>query len=79
VWDYRFSRRRVWRWQTALWDIAPCSLVEVDRRFKGAYCLHYQGDDNGPVMAVHTSGTSVYFSETQKVVIFIMSIVKDTF
>jgi hypothetical protein len=24
---------------TALWDIAPCSLVEVDRRFRGAYCL----------------------------------------
>jgi hypothetical protein len=22
------------------WDIAPCSVVEVDRRFRGAYCLH---------------------------------------
>jgi hypothetical protein len=22
------------------WDIAPCSLVVVDRRFRGAYCLH---------------------------------------
>jgi hypothetical protein len=30
---------------TAFWDIAPCSLVEVDRRFRGAYCLHYQGDE----------------------------------
>jgi hypothetical protein len=27
---------------TAFWSIAPCSLVEVDRRFRGAYCLHYQ-------------------------------------
>jgi hypothetical protein len=26
------------------WDVAPCSHVEVDRRFKGAYYLHYQGD-----------------------------------
>jgi hypothetical protein len=26
---------------TVLWDIAPCSLVEVDRRFWGAYCLHH--------------------------------------
>jgi hypothetical protein len=26
------------------WDIAPYSLVGVDRRFRGAYCLH-QGDD----------------------------------
>jgi hypothetical protein len=22
-------------------DIAPCSHVEVDRRFGGAYCLHH--------------------------------------
>jgi hypothetical protein len=27
----------------ALWDIALCSLVEVDRRFGGGYCLHHQG------------------------------------
>jgi hypothetical protein len=26
---------------TALWDTAPCSLVEVDRRFRDAYCLHH--------------------------------------
>jgi hypothetical protein len=25
------------------WDVAPCSLVEIDRRFRGAYCLHNQG------------------------------------
>jgi hypothetical protein len=30
---------------TAFWDIAPCSLIEVDRHFRGAYCLHHQGDD----------------------------------
>jgi hypothetical protein len=24
---------------TAFWDIAPCSLVEVDRRFRGQYYL----------------------------------------
>jgi hypothetical protein len=29
------------------WDIAPYSLVEVDRRFRGVYCLHHQGDDAG--------------------------------
>jgi hypothetical protein len=23
----------------AFWAVAPCSLVEVDRRFRGAYCL----------------------------------------
>jgi hypothetical protein len=25
----------------AFWDIASCSLVEVDRRFRDAYCLHH--------------------------------------
>jgi hypothetical protein len=23
----------------ALWDIAPCSLVQVDGRFRSAYCI----------------------------------------
>jgi hypothetical protein len=28
---------------TGFWDIAPCSLVDVDRRFRGAYCPLHQG------------------------------------
>jgi hypothetical protein len=28
-----------------LWVIAPCTVVESDQRFRGAYCLHHQGDD----------------------------------
>jgi hypothetical protein len=27
----------------ALWDTAPCSLIEVDRRFRYAYCLQPLG------------------------------------
>jgi H+/Cl- antiporter ClcA len=30
-----------------LWDAAPCSLVEVYRRFVGACCLHHRPDDGG--------------------------------
>jgi hypothetical protein len=30
---------------TVFWDIAPCSLVELDQCLRGVYCLHYQGDD----------------------------------
>jgi hypothetical protein len=30
---------------TVFWDVAPCDLVEVYRRFKGACCLHHQDDD----------------------------------
>jgi hypothetical protein len=29
---------------TVLWEFAPCSLVEVNRRFTGVSCLHHQGD-----------------------------------
>jgi hypothetical protein len=25
------------------WNVAPCSQVDVDRRFRGVYCLHHQG------------------------------------
>jgi hypothetical protein len=28
---------------TVFWDVTPCSLVEVYRRFRGACCLHHQG------------------------------------
>jgi hypothetical protein len=33
--------------RTSLCDIAPCSLVEVGRHFRDAYCFHHQGDDEG--------------------------------
>jgi hypothetical protein len=29
---------------TDIWNTGPCSLVEIDRLFRGAYCLHHQGD-----------------------------------
>jgi hypothetical protein len=34
---------------SVFWVGVPCSLVEVCRRFRGACCLHFQGDrpDNG--------------------------------
>jgi hypothetical protein len=50
----------------AVWDIALCSLVEVDRRFGGAYCLHHQGGESfiAQIGAVCTSETSVYSKET---------------
>jgi hypothetical protein len=31
---------------TVVWDVARCSLVETDRRFRGAYCLHHRPEDN---------------------------------
>jgi hypothetical protein len=29
---------------TVFWDDAPFSLVEINRRFRGAYCLHHLDD-----------------------------------
>jgi hypothetical protein len=48
-----------------LCDIAPCSLVGVDRCFTGAYCLHHQGLYITLMMeAVRTYETSVYSNDT---------------
>jgi hypothetical protein len=45
------------------WDVAPCSLVEVYRRFGGACCSHHLADDEG---AVISSETSVHFYQTTR-------------
>jgi hypothetical protein len=52
----------------AFWDIAPYSLVEVGRRFRGAFCLHHQRALMMEV--VHISETSVYINETTRRYIF---------
>jgi hypothetical protein len=46
------------------WDVAPCSQVEADRRFRSTYCLHHRDDrtyDGGS-----TSETSVNFILTTR-------------
>jgi hypothetical protein len=49
------------------WDIAPSSLVGVDRRFRGVHCIHHQGSFITVVVeAAHTSETSVYSDETRR-------------
>jgi hypothetical protein len=65
---------------SVFWDVAPCSLIGVDRRFRCAYCRHHQCDDSlarkdpfehsliiAPMMAaVRTSETSVHCNETTR-------------
>jgi hypothetical protein len=51
------------------WVVAPCSLVELYRRFRGAYCLHHQGDsDDGTPMteAASTSEKPINFYKTAR-------------
>jgi hypothetical protein len=48
---------------TASWDVAPCSLVERDRHFRGAYFITKvmnRSDDE----TVCTLETSIYFDYT---------------
>jgi hypothetical protein len=54
-----------------VWDVAPCGLVEINRRFSGAHCFHHQGDEWSALIAlmmeaVSTSETSVDFYQTTK-------------
>jgi hypothetical protein len=51
---------------TVFWVVARCSLVEVYRRFRGAYCFHQQGDHHLIMEAVSTSETSVNFYQNKR-------------
>jgi hypothetical protein len=49
------------------WVVAPYSLVEVYRRFRGACCLHHNGDEAALMMeAASTSETLVNFCQTTR-------------
>jgi hypothetical protein len=37
----RMSNEQMAKKMAVFWEVAPCNLVEIDRRFKGAYCLHH--------------------------------------
>jgi hypothetical protein len=47
--DWRYHRHENLKSlkMTVFWYVALCSLVEIDRRFRGTYCLHHQGPDDG--------------------------------
>jgi hypothetical protein len=40
-WDFRFLWQRIRR--SVAWNVAPCSLVNINRRFREAYRLYHQG------------------------------------
>jgi hypothetical protein len=49
--------------KTVFWDVALCSLVKYFRRFRGACCLHHQGNKS-LMEAASTCETSVNFYQT---------------
>jgi hypothetical protein len=47
---------------SVFWDVLPFSQVDVDRRFRGAYCLHHQGDEwasRGPHIYHRSTSSSI--------------------
>jgi hypothetical protein len=42
------------------WDVAPCSLVEVCRRFRGASCLHQSSGRSTRLQGATSQKTSSY-------------------
>jgi hypothetical protein len=55
---------------SVLWDISPCTLVGIDRRFRGAYCLHNQGDKPASPKRQWISA-GLHSTASQKTAIFI--------
>jgi hypothetical protein len=43
-------------------DMASCSLMEVDRRFRGTNCFHHPGDDK--IWPIYLSGYDHYSRDT---------------
>jgi hypothetical protein len=51
-----------------VWDVAPCSPVETDLRFRGAYCRHHQA----PLKRLAIS-TRLHGSSSQTTAMFIIA------
>jgi hypothetical protein len=56
---------------TAFRNTASCSLLEVELRFRGAYCLHHQGDDGDSTYCETSVSTRLHGAISQNAVIFI--------
>jgi len=48
------------------WDVAVCSLIEIDRRFRGAYLLHCNCYDEAPLKRRWTSSRLSSRSKVRK-------------
>jgi hypothetical protein len=38
---FRHVPPKAGQWEKFFWGMVPFSLVEIDRHFRAAYCLHY--------------------------------------
>jgi hypothetical protein len=44
------------------WDIMPCSQIDVERRFRGAWCLHHQGYESSQVPRTSETSVDIYLT-----------------
>jgi hypothetical protein len=45
------------------WEVTPCSLIDIDLRFRTSYCLHHQGDPSSlPLTLILIVGLPVSIS-----------------
>jgi hypothetical protein len=64
--------------------MAPCNLVEVDWCFRGAYCLHHQGEDRSSLwwwtqyipLKRRCTSTRLHGTVSQKAVMFMLAAVR---
>jgi hypothetical protein len=40
------------------WDAAPCSPIEIDRRFGDAFCVHHTGSQKEAIFVIVAVRTS---------------------
>jgi hypothetical protein len=60
---FSFQKHEVYE---VVWDVEPCSLIGVDRRFRSEYCLRRHSFIALMIEAVRTSETSVHSIETTR-------------
>jgi hypothetical protein len=70
--DLRFSRRRIEL--AVFWNVAPCSLVDTDRRFRGSYGLNHHPYGGSKLLKRRSVSTRVHGGTSQKTTIFVISI-----
>jgi len=60
--------------RVVFWDVLSCKMI-VDRRFRGAYCLHYQGWRRYAPLKRRSTPMGLHGATCQKTVNFDMQVV----
>jgi hypothetical protein len=64
-----------------LWDVTPCSSIEIHRRFEGTYCFHFSAKKMSPALLVshvplklQWTSTGLHGVTSQEIVVFIVTV-----